>query len=313
MKLKLIISFFILSFQAYSQNLKPTSDNSQYKIGAKINDTLSIAYTLKGDKFGVVMNNGRFIIPLKSQRLEYVNKVLIITIGKKQGILSPEGKIITPVKYDLVGARQHNRFLLRLNDEYGLIDNTNKFILPLDYAHIDYAGVGSGQNDNYYTVRNKAGLSGIYDYNGQQIISEKYVFYSIDKEKIFCTDEGKPMVLNYRDTSKNIILPPDITLIETFPHYCWSERYNQVFKKNGKFGLITSDNDILIPPIYDEIKNIFCGHNFVVKQNNKYGVVSYKNDLLKEIKYDSYFWRKEIVEFKRKDKKTEYFSVVNVE
>lgn len=312
MKSKLFALHFLICFCAFSQNHK-SLDNHQYKVGAKINDTLSIAYTPKGDKYGVVTADGKFVIPLTYQRLEYENGLLIATVGKKQGILSPYGKIITPVKYDWVGARIHNRFLVRLNNKYGLLDDANNFVLPFGYSGTDLLYISKDSEDYHYIFKNKQGLSGIYDYTGKQIIPEKYVFYNVDGDKIFCTDSGKPMILHYNDMSKNIILPQDISLVKTFPHYCWGERHNQIFLKDGKYGLISSENEILIPPLYDELKNIFCGHNFLVKQKGKYGIVSYNNKLREEIRFEAYQQRKEIVVLKKNGEKDRYFSADQID
>ena len=64
----------------------------------------------------------------------------------------------------------------------------------------------------------------------------------------------------------------------------------------------------IISPIYDEIQNLHRGNIFIVKKEGKWGLMNYDNEIIRPFVYDSYGVSKEYMYF-LKDKKKEIISL----
>lgn len=242
-------------------------------------------------------------IPFRYARLDYQNGLLIADSGSGQGLVTLNNEVITPLEFTWVLPRDNSRFVVHKESKWGLIDNANNIMIPIVYDHID------SRLKDHYIVRNRNGLSGIYNYNGENLIPEKFIFYTVDGNKIFCTEEGRPLILDIKDPTKTIFLENNISFKETAVHYTVNELFHQIFTVNGKEGVMNSGNEILIPPLYDDITNLFDGSIYLVKQNRRYGIINYKNNIVREIKYDGVQVRKEVIVLKQKGLKDEYYDI----
>lgn len=282
--------FILLAFSGFSQN--NLTDIQWDKVHrSKIADGKFIA--IYNFKAGVIDSLNHILIPFKYDCLEYANGILIATLNKKSGILTTQNKIITPLIYDWVLPRENNKFLVRKKDNAGLIDTSNNFIIPLTYRAV------TSFLEDYFIVENADGKNGIYDFTGKLHLPEKYRFYNIDGHKIFCYKDGVPMILNFTGTSKNISIDTNIIFKEQGRHYCLGELFNQIIILNNKVGLLSSENTILIPMVYEDLISYRDGRTFIARLNGKFGIVSYKNEIRLPLQYDSYQVRKEFIVFKK--------------
>lgn len=285
--------FLILTFSSFSQS------DEKPQIIKTLENGSSIAYF--NTKLGLIGARGKKIIPFEYETLEYQNDCLIAQKIGKFGLLTLDNKIIVPCKYDLILKRDNNNFLVILDDLKGVIDKSSKELIPTKYKAIDT------YSKNFYIVQNQEELNGIYDFNGVQIVPENYIFYNIDNTKIFCTENSKNLIIDVSDSKKNINLPDNITFKRHNRNYISGELFNQIFSSNNKFGLLSSDNKILIPAIYDDLNNFYNSSVFIVKLNGKYGIVNFQNKIVREIKYDKIEFKKEYAVLKIKNEKDELY------
>lgn len=208
----------------------------------------------KGGYFGVISKNGKTKIPAKYKSLQSLvdkfddaelrNKNLFIADGKlidiDNNVLIGEYSALTPVFYN------HSKLLVSKNKKWGIIDISNKILLPIEYDAIS--------NWVEYGPRNKH----------------------------FITKNGKKGLIE-NETFKTIIPP----IYNHFYH-----RMGLVFaSKNNKFGILDTNNKILCPFIYDNIKpNVYYGfgvkgenNQIFAKTEKQYFQIDVYGKILKEI------------------------------
>jgi hypothetical protein len=86
------------------------------------------------------------------------------------------------------------------------------------------------------------------------------------------------------------------------------ENLFQIIKKENKYGIINSENETIIPIIYDEIKSSQNWRYFIIKQKNKIGLINVNGTVTKQPIYDSIELRKEYIVLKRKNIKDEIYA-----
>ena len=96
--------------------------------------------------------------------------------------------------------------------------------------------------------------------------------------------------------------------MKTRVHSSMGEKFFQIVKQKNKYGLINSNNEIVIPLIYDEVKSSDHWQYFIIRQNGKLGLIHVNGTLIKEPKYDSIELRKEYLVLKRRNQKDEFYS-----
>ena len=135
-------------------------------------------------------------------------------------------------------------------------------IIPIRYKSI------STLFDKYYIVQNTESENGLFLENGEKVLNEEYKFYNVFKKTIFATRNNKPLLINLEDAKYS----EKETFVEEFVSYKDEQEYsrnsNQIFKSQGKFGVINYENKIVIPCEYESIENIYLSKEFVVKTSH---------------------------------------------
>lgn len=164
-------------------------------------------------------------------------------------------------------------------------------------------------DDGFYVISNDNENFGMADSLGKVVLPLEYTFYTVDSNhhKIFAKRLGKSQIIDYTSPNSVINLDENINFITTTKHYVSNEKFFQIFSFKGKIGLIDSDNNIMISPIYDEIISSNRWDYFIVKLNDKFGIVDYQNNVIKKIKYDGIVTGKERFILKKKGYKHEIF------
>lgn len=256
------------------------------------------------NKFGITDSLKNVIIPFMYDFIEFKNQRLIIRKNNLNGLYSLDYTELLPLEFQFMSPRKNERFILCTKKSiYGLSDINGKIIIPIKYKR-----VFSIENDDFYITENENNLSGVYDYNGKNIIPEEYKFYTVDKNRIFATKDNESQIIDIQNLQNSIILEEKIELIETIKHYAMGENLFQIIKKEDKFGLINSKNEIIIPTIYDELKSSQNWRYYLIKKNNKIGLINVNGTITKEPIYDSIELRKEYIILKRKNKKDEIYA-----
>jgi len=258
----------------------------------------------KNNKLGITDSLNKVIVPFIYDFIDYKNNRLIVQKNNSQGLITTDNQVILPISYKFILARNYNRFILwTQNSLFGLCDTTGQELIPAKYKNLS-----STENDDFYISNNQQNLNGVFNFNGKTILPEAYKFYTIDNYKIFATKDNQPIIINLNNLADNIVLDKEINFIETQRHYSSGEQLFQIIKKDNKFGLINSDNEILLPIIYDELKSSQHWKYYLFRNKGKIGIINIKGQIIKEPIFDSIELRKEYIVLKQKNKKDEYYS-----
>jgi len=88
-------------------------------------------------------------------------------------------------------------------------------------------------------------------------------------------------------------------------NFHWIHNYNgelySIVKKDGKYGIISSENEILVKPQYDSISKEFNGY-FKVEKNKSYGLLNTNFELVQKVIYQDVITNSKLVFLKSNNK-----------
>lgn len=152
--------------------------------------------------------------------------------------------------YEIEQIKEYNYFVLKKEDQYGVIDKKGNTIINAEYSQIKIPN------------------------------PEKPVFICYQGENTKVLNDKKEEIL----TKFNEIQPIRLKNISSDLMY---EKSILTYKKDEKYGLMNLEGKEITKPIYDEISSLLYKEGeLLVKQNGKYGVINIKGNILIEIKYD---------------------------
>ena len=290
----------------------------------------------KNGKYGYLNEKFKLVIPCKYDEAEWFrNGISVVKKGKKYGAVDKNGKTVIPFKYDemlnneLYNDNQGKYIIACKNDKYGLLDSKGKVVLPLKYDGIKNAGKDKSGLAYYKVWKNNK--VGFVNENLKEITKVKYDnagnFYGNlaiveKKEKLGAINNlGKEVVpvkyqgeiesyygLSVWNNGEYLALMKkgyfgllDKTGKEITPFkYLSIEFINKdtiIAEKSGsKVGVINNNNKVVVPFIYQEIKQYFgtsIGRDDgrfdnvlkVSKDGKKYGYIDFKGNIVIPIKY----------------------------
>lgn len=143
---------------------------------------------------------------------------------------------------------------------------------------------------NYYIMQ-EDGLYGIIDKDGNKIIDAKYtkiILPNPQKDIFICYNGQKTEVLNSQKKQMyegyEDIEPIKLKSVASTLTY---EKSTLIYKKDGFYGLLSTDGKKITENIYDSIENLSPTEGkFLVTRNEKYGVIDIKGNILVKPEYD---------------------------
>ena len=171
--------------------------------------------------------------------------VIALVIGLSYYFIKESGK-----KYEIEAINQYNYFVLRTNDEFGVIDRTGSIIIEAKYDDVKIP-------------------------NPEKAI---FVCYEGEETKIL-NEHNEEILTNYND-----VLPIQLKNITSDLMY---EKSVFKYQENGKFGLISLEGKKITKPIYDSIEGLsYKEGELLIKKDGKYGVINIKGKTLIKNEYD---------------------------
>lgn len=272
----------------------------------------SLASASLNGKAGLINIQGNTVIPFKYETIDNFSEgMACVRIDGRYGFINKDGDLIIPCIYDgLYNGIGFSEGLVAVKngDEWGYIypngdiaiqfreeltgapfsSGLSTILKPTfpyhDMAFIDKRGhlasdyfplVLEGFRDGYCTVMDDNGSKGLIDTHGEFVIPCKFSFIAngFDDDFVLIKYNNKS---GYARKSTGEIIVPCIYEID-YNGWRFCEGLVPV-KKNGKYGFINEDNDIVIPFVYDEAGSFSEGFA-IVQKFGKYGYVDrYGND-----------------------------------
>lgn len=269
-------------------------------------------YVKKDGAVGYINNSGEEIIPLVfTNGTLYDNgansSVIVVELetpkGNLTGVYDSKGKVLVEPRIARQGEFHEGVSVVRKKkdgkDFYFIMDTQGKeTILP----NVDYIDSGYGDFHNgLLSVRNSEKKWGCINSNGELVIPFKYEgigwFYG-NCAQVRTENEAGKSVFRFIDKKGNAITPelesPPMSMVydykvvgedtayEWLPTYDDTECYFKICK-DGKYGLMNSSGELVLPIKYDEIKvnpfysnGVNCieafkdGENFIYDRNLRY-------------------------------------------
>lgn len=152
--------------------------------------------------------------------------------------------------YEIEEVRQYNYFVLRQENQYGVIDRKGNTIIAPEYSEIKIPNP-------------EKAVFVCYQEENKKVLNDK-------KEEIL-TEYSDVQPIRLENVSGDLMYEKSIL------------KYNQ----DGKYGLISLEGKKVTNAIYDEISNLpYKEGELLVKQNDKYGVINMKGNKIIDITYD---------------------------
>ena len=272
---------------------------------------------IKDGKYGLLDKSGKVMLPFEYESImDYNTDRFLVKKNGRQGMVGSKGNVLIPIEYNDIssfgGFNFSDYYFVKKDNLYGIMKANGQVILPVkftwvgDYGQmivgelnkkwslydeqgflltpepIDYLARNYGSYPVYYMV--KDGKYGLINSNGKILekIQFKSLDYLYDEDGMRNPGNGSPLVVRSMDNklglfderSQKMLITPsydDLTQIADG---------NIVAKKGSKYGIIKSNNTVVIPFEYDAIDlNWWHSKNpsFIAKKNGKYGVVDLKN------------------------------------
>ncbi len=235
-----------------------------------------IAIVKKNDKYGVINEQGKIVIPIEYDNLEidgrnfFGKHCIIAKKEEKYGVFDENQTLTIPFEYDYIRAGRHWQYIVSKGDKMGVVDEKNSTIFPLEDWRIEDWG-----EDAYLFNQNKK--QGIYTWKKDEIYPIEYEISKPSNEFSNIKKENKKGYLNL-DFSRNIPCEYDELFNEN--------QYGFWVKKEGKYGYVSVQNEVILPIECDTIfRNQAIGNFYQVEKKGKKGVL-YNGKLIVPIEYD---------------------------
>ncbi len=260
--------------------------------------------------------NGVLILPIIFNGIEtygnlYRNEKMIkIGLGSQMGLFDLKTeKWHMPLIYGSLDYLENGLFQAKLNGLYGIIDKESKVISDFKWQYMTNSGV-----DNYYIVTTQQNQYGILN-----IITDKLTvpaeYSSLSKvensanylvtkgsKKNLITIDNQPVFKNWYeeiitnssrrnmivkrnglfgivDENENIILPIEYPFIRSYPY---NDGSYLALNKEGKYGCVLIDGRVTLPFEYDKMDESYSG-SLLSTKNQKCGIVQVNQGLPTEI------------------------------
>ena len=222
---------------------------------------------------GITINY--YDIPFLHQENGQTKKYYDFKKGDLWGIIDEDGRIRIPAQYQkylrLVNHRNENspiRLIAYNKGKCGIINFENKIILPFEYHRIMKTALGY-----IIEVETTEGRQ-LFNLQSNRIITPFYYEESTSNANYIYLSKAH-FKTPFDPQKEQIILPWEYTIVYNIPG-----SHNFTVKKDGLFGVVSSENKVLVPFIYEDMISTNRPNMLVIAKNNQYGIIDINNKLL---------------------------------
>lgn len=249
----------------------------------------------KNDKWGMIKDNGEEVLPVEFDTISVLSKTKFkVSKSGKVAIVDFRGRMLTSSYYDQLGKYSNQRIWYLDNGLYGYLNSAGKEVIKARYANvssfiegralvklnqkyqlINMQGETAFQNGliealpaNGYYAFSKNGYWGVVSSSGR-LISEAQ-FSQLEKDEGYVVRVKKNNVWHLLNMEEGALSPePYDSIFKSYAGY-------YVVKSQGKFGLINTSGELMIPVIYENLSyEGFVGkYLFLFKKGESHGFVS---------------------------------------
>lgn len=264
-------------------NLDSIAKQLELGLDDKMSVYIDVAKVTKDNLIGLYKLNGELLFEPKYNYISniYRTRLWYIKIDDKYGLIRPASKdtfLIQP-KYDALKlttintaeANYLNRFQVKYNGMYGVVDSTGKEILPIEYSELD------DRHDKLYLAK-KQDKYGFIEPSGEIVIPFIY-----DRCYHFWDNELAPVKIGKK---WGLINKEKVLVVDTIYDDMFSFQKEILrVRLNGKTGFLNKQGGVFIDLKYDDADAYFKNHVLRVKLDDKYAILNKKGKEICDFKY----------------------------
>ena len=274
-------------------------------------------FIVKKDKYTILNSHGKAIFPTQYDEIRQYNDYYILKNSSGTDCLFNSGELVKGITinyYDTPFFHQENGqtkkyYNFKKGDLWGIIDKDGRIRISAQYQKYLQLVNHLDENSPIRLIAYNKGKCGIINFENQIVLPFEYhrimktaLGYIIEVE----TTEGRQLFnlqsnriitpFYYEESTSNanyiylskahfktpfdpqkeqIILPWEYSTVYNIPG-----SYNFAVKKDGLFGVVNSENKVLVPFIYEDMISTNRPNMLVIAKNNQYGIIDINNKLL---------------------------------
>lgn len=274
-------------------------------------------FIVKKDKYTILNSHGKAIFPTQYDEIRQHNDYYILENSSGTDCLFNSGELVKGILVDYYVApflHQENGqtkkyYDFKKDNLWGIIDGDGRIHIPALYQeHLRFV-YNCNENLSLCLVANYKGKRGIINFKNEIVLPFKYnrimeteirnIFeiettkglqlFNLQSKRIItppyyedCTSDTNYIYLSkahfktpFDPQKEQIILPWEYSTVYNIPG-----SHNFAVKKDGLFGVVNSENKVLVPFIYEDMISTNRPNMLVITKNNQYGIIDINNKLL---------------------------------
>ncbi len=212
------------------------------------------------------------------QNIWYEDNVLRVSKDGKYGLINFDGEEILSCDYDEITALESvtGNFIVKKDDKVGLVNDQGQTIISVEYS--DILTLEEGYKNEYIIV-NEDNEYGVISTIGTVLIEPQYeaVKY-LGSSTLFAVKESGDWKI--ADTEDGTILLDEgyEDIVEV------NSGYIIVMDSEGKYGVVTEENEQIIEPEYEDLEYAFSIY-YIAEKDGKYGIINQENETVIDFEY----------------------------
>ena len=274
-------------------------------------------FIVKKDKYTILNSHGKAIFPTQYDEIRQHNDYYILENSSGTDCLFNSGELVKGILVDYYVApflHQENGqtkkyYNFKKDNLWGKIDGDGCIHIPALYQERPRFVYNCNENLSLCLVANYKGKRGIINFKNEIVLPFKYnrimeteirnIFeiettkglqlFNLQSKRIItpsyyenCTSDTNYIYLSkahfktpFDPQKEQIILPWEYNTVYNIPG-----SHNFAVKKDGLFGVVNSENKVLVPFIYEDMISTNRPNMLVITKNNQYGIIDINNKLL---------------------------------
>ncbi|MBL7748216.1 MAG: WG repeat-containing protein [Chitinophagaceae bacterium] len=238
-------------------------------------------------QYDLALPESEYFLPVNKGYKEVIENGApkVITWGK-WGFLNSKGQQLIPFKYDMVKPVTNGHFVVNTGakpwgtewltgGKWGSIDLLQKALFPMKYDMIREAAGGKWLVNTggkfYFNAngvlpdKNQPGKWGIAGNDGKEIVKPAYTSLQLAWENNFIAQDPVSKKYGLLSYDGKLKIPFEYEQLNDFSLGA------ALAKKNGKYGFIGTQNQIIVPLVYDDIyeKDLYAAGYVLVKKDGR--------------------------------------------
>lgn len=289
-----VIAFQYQDVHSFSRGLAVVESNNRYgliNLQGQLLIPIKYEYVWLYKNFIIGMKNktkavlfnerGQALLHTEFKNFRVDGQYLCIFLNDLWGVIHSSGRLLCPPKYETIQAFSEGMAIVyNKQGKIGFIDSLGKLVVPIQYEPRN-TDILIGFSEGRAKVR-KDGKEGFIDKTGKIVIPLKYKRVTRFNQGVAMVEYGydstNTIGLGYVDRSGKEVIPAF-----TYEDIKYIKKGLIAVRQQGKWGFVNTQNQVVIPLIYDRVGTFYNDWVSVYSQG-KAGVINSKGQIVIPVK-----------------------------